>query len=137
MATNLSEARVATLIPIRNMDRAIKFYTKTLGGKLLYRGQGQMKDSWASVKVGRSEFWMITPQERERRSLAYTTFLVKDIKTVVKELRDKGVRFQQAERMSKETRIEGPIAFDPFGASAFFKDTEGNLLMIWQNFPAM
>jgi hypothetical protein len=39
--------------------------------------------------------------------------------------------------MSKETKVEGPIAYESFGASAFFKDSEGNLLMVWQNNPPM
>ena len=39
----------ATLVPVRNMDRAVKFYTESLGGKLLHRMEGDMKDFWASV----------------------------------------------------------------------------------------
>ena len=119
------------------MNRAIKFYTKALGGKLMYRGEGEMKNSWASLKLGKEQFWLITPQEWEKRTLAYSTFLVKDIKAVVKELTRKGVKFQPAEKMSEESRLEGPIAFDSSGASAFFKDSEGNLLMVWQNIPPM
>lgn len=137
MAVKFSQAGFASLIPIRDMDRAIKFYTKALGGKLTYRGRGEMKDYWASVKLGKEEFWLITPQKREKRTLAYSTFLVKDIKAVVNELKGRGVKFQRAEKMSEETRLEGPIAYDSFGAAAFFRDTEGNLLMIWQNFPPM
>ncbi|SRR5712692_4823200 len=119
------------------MNRAIKFYTEALGGKLLYRGEGEMKNSWASMKLGKEEFWLITPQEREKRTLAYSTFLVKDIKAAVKELKGKGVKFQPAEKMSEESRLDGPIAYDSFGAAAFFKDSEGNLLMVWQNIPPM
>ena len=37
--------------------------------------------------------------------------------------------------MGPKSRVEGPIAFETFGAAAFFKDPEGNLLMIWQNSP--
>ncbi|MGA9838864.1 MAG: VOC family protein [Thermoplasmata archaeon] len=132
-----SDARLATLIPIRDMDRALKFYTKQLGGKLQYRGTGEMKDFWASVKLGSNELWLISPQKREKRTLAYSTFLVKNIRAAVKELQRKGVKFQRADRMGPETKIEGPIAFDSFGSSAFFKDTEGNLMMVWQNNPAM
>ncbi|MCI4354890.1 MAG: VOC family protein [Thermoplasmata archaeon] len=126
-----------TLIPIKNMTRAVRFYTKTLGGKLLYRGEGPMKDAWASLLVGGAQVWFVTPGVREKRKLAYQTFLVKDIRKFVAGLRRRGVKFEKASRMSKETKVEGPIAFDPFGASAFFKDTEGNLLMAWQNFPPM
>lgn len=132
-----SKASVATLMPVVKMDRAIKFYTKALGGKLVYRGEGQMKDYYASLKLGTHEVWLITPEKREKRNLAYTTFLVKDIKEAVKELKQNGVNFERAEKMGKESRIEGPITYESFGASAFFKDSEGNMLMVWQNSPSM
>ena len=78
---------------------------------------------------------MITPQKREKRTLAYSTFLVKNIRSVVKELKSKGVSFQRAERMGPDTRIEGPIARESFGAAAFFRDSEGNVLMILAEHP--
>ncbi len=127
------EAKFATIIPIRNMNRALKFYTGKLGGKLLMRGDGDMKDYWASVKVAKSEFWLLTPQKHEKRELSYSVFVVKNIKSTVSGLKKKGVTFQRAEKMSEETKIDGPIAYEKFGAAAFFKDTEGNLLMLWQN----
>jgi catechol 2,3-dioxygenase-like lactoylglutathione lyase family enzyme len=120
------------LIPVRNMDRAVKFYTETLGGKLLRRMEGEMKDFWASVKVSKSEFWLISPPEREKLALAYSVFMVKDIRAVVADLKAKGVKFSRAEKMDRDTKIEGPIAFEGIGASAFFKDSEGNSLMLWQ-----
>jgi predicted enzyme related to lactoylglutathione lyase len=137
LSETLSDSRLATLVTVKDMNRAIKFYTKSLGGKLRYRGEGAMKDTFASVKVGRSEFWLIVPDTREKRTLAYSTFLVKDVRSVVKDLRSRGVKFHRAERTSKETKVEGPIAFDAFGAEAFFADSEGNELMIWQNNPSM
>lgn len=133
----LSGARLATLIPIKNMDRAIKFYTQVVGGKLVYRGDGEMKDFWASLKLGNDEVWLVAPQKREKRTMAYSTFVVKNIKVFVNGLKRKGVKFQRAERISPETKLDGPIAYEAFGASAFFKDTEGNLMMVWQSSPAM
>jgi len=133
----LSESRLATLIPIRDMDRAIKFYTKTLGGKLEFRGAGEMKDAWAALTVGGSPVWLIAPEKREKRALAYNTFLVGDAKSAVDELKRKGVKFLRAQRMGPDSRIEGPITYESFGASAFFRDSEGNVMMIWQNTPPM
>jgi predicted enzyme related to lactoylglutathione lyase len=130
-------ARLVTLIPIRDMNRAIKFYTKAVGGKLKYRGRGQMRNMWASMKVGDADIWFIAPEKFERRTLAYSLLLVKNIKAYVKKLQSNGVKFQRPDRMGPETRIEGSIAFESWGASAFFKDSEGNLLMVWQNFPPM
>ena len=130
-------ARLVTLMPVRNMNRAIKFYTKTLGGRMGDRGRGVMRDFWASATLGGAEIWLVAPSEREKRNLAYSTLLVRNIKSYVKGLQRKGVKFQRAERSGPETRIDGPIAFEQFGASAFFKDSEGNLLMVWQNFEPM
>jgi catechol 2,3-dioxygenase-like lactoylglutathione lyase family enzyme len=132
-----SGARLATLMPIRNMDRALKFYTRALGAKLNNRGRGEMRDYWASIQLADTEVWLTAPQKREKRTLAYTTFVVKNIKSFVAGLQKKGVKFQKAERMGPQTKLEGPIAYEPFGAAAFFKDPEGNLLMVWQNNPAM
>ncbi len=130
----LDKSDYATLVVIRDMDRAIGFYTKTLGGKLQERAPGEMKDMWASVRIGRQNFWLIKPPGRQpkRLDLAYSTFIVKDIKGEVKDLQMKGVRFQRAEKMGEDSEIDGPIAKDPFGATAFFNDSEGNLCMIWQ-----
>ena len=132
-----AKATMATLVPIRNMDRAIKFYTKVLGAKLVTRMEGEMKDGFASLTLATHEIWLIAPEKREKRDLAYTAFLVKNIKGFVAGLQKNGVKFQPAQKMGSQTRVEGPIAFEPFGASAFFKDSEGNMFMAWQNSPSM
>jgi predicted enzyme related to lactoylglutathione lyase len=129
----LSKASFATLIPIKNMNRAIKFYTKSLGGSLNMRAPGDMKNYWASVNVGKSEFWLIRPEKREKRDLAYSTFIVKDIKKMVMGLKKKRVRFLPGEKVGPDSKVEGPIVYSPYGAGAMFKDSEGNLLMLWQN----
>ena len=131
----ISKSGFATLVSIRDMDRAINFYTKKLGGRLLDRAPGEMKNMWASVKLGRENFWLVRPPGRQTRKpdLAFFTFLVKDIRQEVAELRKKGIRFQKAESMGEGSTVNGPIATDPFGSSAFFNDTEGNLLMLWQS----
>jgi catechol 2,3-dioxygenase-like lactoylglutathione lyase family enzyme len=130
----LSNSGFATLVGIKDMDRAIKFYTKTLGAKLQMRGDGEMRDSWASLKLGKHEFWLIRPEVRQRKKqdVTYNAFIVKNIKATVNALQKKGVKFQRAEKMDGETRIDGPIAYNPFGSSAFFYDSEGNLFMLWQ-----
>lgn len=128
-----AEARRATLIPIRNMNRAVKFYSKVLGAKLEMRAPGEMRDFWAALKVGGADVWLIAPKKREKTALASSAFLVKEIRAFVGRLKRNGARFSRPEPMNKEARIDGPIAYDPIGASAFFKDSEGNLMLIWQS----
>ena len=72
MASLSKSGSHATLIPVKNMDRAVKFYTETLGGKLLQRMEGEMKDFWASLQLCGCEFWLVAPEEREKRALPCT-----------------------------------------------------------------
>jgi predicted enzyme related to lactoylglutathione lyase len=129
----LSKASFATLIPIRNMDRAIRFYRKSLGGKLNIRAAGDMKNYWASVNVGKFEFWLVNPEKWEKRDLAYSTFVVKDIRKTVAGLKKKGVKFLRGETMDPASKVEGPIVHSLYGSGATFRDSEGNLFMLWQN----
>jgi catechol 2,3-dioxygenase-like lactoylglutathione lyase family enzyme len=128
-----SKTHLATLVTIKNMNRAIKFYTEKLGAKVQMRGEGEMKDGWASLSLVGQEIWLVGASKQEKRTLAYNTFIVPNIATFVAGLVRKGVKFERAEKMSKETKVKGPIAYDAYGAAAFFKDTEGNLFMVWQN----
>jgi len=128
----LEKAGFVTFVTVKKMDRAIKFYTDGLGCELVSRGEGEMKDSWASVKLGKNEFWLITPSAWEKRELAYNAFVVDDIRAAVADLRARGVKFSRAEKSGPDTKIEGPISRHDWGAEAFFKDSEGNLLMLWQ-----
>jgi len=126
------QARLVTLIPVRKMGRAIEFYTKKLGAKVVMRGEGPMKDYWSALKVGGVDVWFTRADKTEKRKLAYQNFTVKNIQRYVAQLQKKGIKFEKAEKMSRETKVEGPIAFDTYGASAFFHDSEGNLLMVYQ-----
>lgn len=129
----LSRSDYAALIPIKKMNRALKFYADALGGKLVMRGEGDMKNSWAAISVGKTVFWLIEPEKHEKMELAYNVFVVKGIKRIVQGLQKKGVRFLPAEDMGPGTKVDGPISKMPWGAkSAFFKDSEGNLLMLWE-----
>jgi predicted enzyme related to lactoylglutathione lyase len=130
----LEKSGFATMVVIRDMDRAIRFYTKTLGGKLSQRAPGEMKNMWAEVKIGQELFWLVNPPgKREKRSeVAYNTFIVKDIRSSIADLRKRGVRFFKGEKMDENTKVEGPVSSDAFGSTAFFNDSEGNLMMLWQ-----
>lgn len=133
MVSLSAASKHATLIPVKDMDRAVRFYTSTLGGELVHRMEGEMKDSWASIQLSGCDFWLVAPEEREKRELAYDVFMVDDIEAAVKGLKEKGVRFSRGEKTEKDSRVEGPITYDSTGAAAFFKDTEGNLLMLYQS----
>ena len=49
------------------------------------------------------------------------------------QLKRKGVKFRRAEKMGPDSRVEGPINYNPYGAAASFIDSEGNYSMLWEN----
>jgi catechol 2,3-dioxygenase-like lactoylglutathione lyase family enzyme len=128
-----NSAEFVTLVPIRNMTRAIRFYTKQLGGRVVMRGTGAMKNYWASMSVAGHHIWLVSPEKREKRNLAYMTLIVKDARRYVKALQKRGVKFNRAEPMGPDSTVDGPLVVAKYGTSAFFKDPEGNLWMVWQN----
>lgn len=132
-----SKVPLVTLVPVKDLNRAIKFYTKTLGAELEARGRGQMRNLWAGLSIGPNLVWLVGGQKPEKRELAYSVFLVKNLRRTVKKLQGRGLRFQRAEKTGDRTRIEGVIAWERWGGAAFFKDSEGNLMMVWENIPPM
>jgi predicted enzyme related to lactoylglutathione lyase len=124
----LSKASFATLVPVKNMKRAVKFYTENLGGKLNMKAEKE----FASINIGKTQFWLIIPSKEEKRELAYSSFLVDDIEATVAELKKNGVKFEKAEKMGAKSKVKGSITYEEFGAAAFFNDSEGNLQMLWQ-----
>lgn len=124
----LDKSRFVTLVTVKKLDRAIKFYTEALGGKLMSK-----REEDASVRIGKEDFWLVVPDIWEKRELAYNAFVVDDIAAAVAALRSRGVRFSRGEKVTPDTRIDGPIARHASGAEAFFKDSEGNQLMLWQD----
>jgi hypothetical protein len=93
---------------------------------------GGTKDSWAAVNVGKASLWLIEPEEHEKMKLAYNVFVVKGIRRLVGGLEKKRVRFLPTEEMGPGTKTDGPVAEEPWGANTFFKGSEGNLLMLWE-----
>ena len=47
------------------------------------RVEGDRRNYWASVKFEKAELWLVKPEKREKRDLAYSTFIVNDIKRTV------------------------------------------------------
>jgi predicted enzyme related to lactoylglutathione lyase len=126
-----ANGKLVPLLPVKKMKRAIEFYTEQLGGKLTMGGEGEMKDLWAAIELEGSELWLIAPAKREKRKLAYQALVVKDIRKYVRDLKKNGVKFAKP-MGGKGATVEGPITFDAIGGNAFFKDSEGNLLMVFQ-----
>ncbi len=120
----LTNARITANIPAVDLARAKKFYGETLGLKEL----SVPMEGIALFEGG--EGTRISMYEREATKAEHTAagFTVDDIETVVKELKNRGVVFEEYDYPDFKT-VESIATLGPV-KSAWFKDTEGNILCI-------
>lgn len=123
----LKEARVAAILPAIDIKRARKFYSENLG---LSTPDMPLPEGGAVFESG--DCTMLYLYEREGGTKADHTvagWLVEDVEKAVEELRERGVVFEQYDMPGLKTDERG-IAESSGAKSAWFKDTEGNILAI-------
>ena len=109
-------------IYVANMDRAVRFYTETLGLRLAYR----FGDHWASVELGKGLTIGLHPAAEslpagERKGgPSIGIELAGALDDAVKTLEGRGVRFDGVKDEGKAGRF------------AHFRDPDGNLLYLAQ-----
>jgi catechol 2,3-dioxygenase-like lactoylglutathione lyase family enzyme len=122
----LKNAAIVPYIPVRDVARARKFYEEKIGlepkgeyaGGVIYEcGNGSWVFLYPSAGAGTSKastaFWSVT-----------------DVEAEVKGLRAKGVAFEEYDMPGIKT-VNG-IATGGGAKTAWFKDSEGNILAISQ-----
>jgi predicted enzyme related to lactoylglutathione lyase len=111
---SLSDCKALATLPASDIDRARRFYAEKLGligtpgaapGHYLYQCGGAM-------------FALYETPGRASGTHHQLAFTVPDLETVVRQLKGRGVAFT------------GDIAEDERTRTAWFKDSEGNLLMV-------
>lgn len=105
---------------VADMDRAVRFYSETLGLKLAYR----FGDHWASIEAGRGLTIGLHPASAQspagrRGSMAIGLQLTGSIQEAVAKLKAKGVQFQG------DVVNEGKA-----GSFIGFEDPDGNQLYL-------
>jgi len=130
----LENAKVATRLPVQDLDRARRFYTEKLGlepveerpGGLLYR-------------CGGIEFALFRSAGEPSGAHTQMGWEVEDIDAVVKELRERGVVFEEYDFPGLTTvegiaEVEGnyPSKGGKGERAAWFRDSEGNMLGMGQ-----
>ena len=117
---------VMPTIPVEDLDRAISFYSDTLGLSVRKLG-GEMGDA-AIAEVGDSDRLLLYKSTYRRGETTYASFQVEDVESSVRDLRDKGVSFEEYDFPGLKT-VNG-IATTGDLKTAWLKDSEGNILAI-------
>jgi catechol 2,3-dioxygenase-like lactoylglutathione lyase family enzyme len=116
--------RIYPTLPVVDLKRAERFYEDKLGFKV------QKEDPSPGAILSAGEFNSLYLYQREPTKADHTVvgLTVKDVEATIKELRGKGVVFEEYDMPNLKT-VNGLFTMDDYKA-AWFKDTEGNILAI-------
>ncbi|MCW3041642.1 MAG: hypothetical protein JWM31_3547 [Solirubrobacterales bacterium] len=107
----------AVWLPVTDMDRAVAFYTETLGLKLKEQNEDWSDLEYDGVRVGLNGSPQESPAGDGGALIAFAAG--DDIEGTVEELKGRGVTFS------------GEVSEHPWGRIAPFKDPDGNDLQLY------
>jgi predicted enzyme related to lactoylglutathione lyase len=121
----LSEKSVVTTIPVVDIERAKNFYENKLELKLLEEmGEGFF------FEAGNNTQLYMYKRDSTKADHTVASFMVDDIEIEVNHLKEKGVIFEEYDLPNIKTI--NSIATSGSYKSAWFKDTEGNIIGLTQ-----
>jgi catechol 2,3-dioxygenase-like lactoylglutathione lyase family enzyme len=122
----IGKSDATPMIAVKDLDRARTFYEDTLGLKEVEDfGEGFMlKSGDTKVSIYRSEF-------AGTNKATALTFDVDDIDKEVKELKDKGIFFEDYDLPGLERQGDLYVAEGGF-KTTWFKDPDGNILSLME-----
>jgi catechol 2,3-dioxygenase-like lactoylglutathione lyase family enzyme len=129
----LANAKVATRLPAKDLDRARAFYSEKLGLEPVEQREGGLRYVCAA-----GEFAIFVSAGTQSGTHTQMGWEVEDIEATVRELRLRGVAFEEYDFPGLKTvggiaEIAGNYASKGIGErGAWFRDSEGNLLGIGQ-----
>jgi len=122
---SLRNAMVAPTLPVVDVERAKKFYRDTLGLRLAGE-HAETGELW--FEAGQGSMIMLYKRSATKADNTAAGFQVDDLDATMKELRSKGVKFEEYDFPGLKT-VNGVATIDG-ERGAWFKDTEGNILAV-------
>jgi catechol 2,3-dioxygenase-like lactoylglutathione lyase family enzyme len=120
----LQLTKVVPTIPVHDIERAVRFYEDKLG---LKRTSVDSPDGVTLQGAGGCDLFIYTTKA-DLGGATRIGFEVKDLDSTMKELRDSGVVFEDYDMPNLKTD-HGVAEYEGM-RSAWFKDTEGNIINI-------
>ena len=114
---------IMATIPASDIDRAKKWYSDKLGLEPDQEGEGGLM-----YDTGGTQFLLYASSFAGTNQATTATWIVDDVEAAVGDLKGRGVAFEDYDFPGLKT-VDG-IAATPEGKSAWFKDSEGNILAV-------
>jgi predicted enzyme related to lactoylglutathione lyase len=112
-------------IPASDLSRARHFYEDTLG-----LDADQVTPAGVMYRTKDSAIFVYPSTFAGTNKATAAGFQVKDLRATVAELKSRGVRFEEYDM--GEMKTVDSIIDSPDGPAAWFKDTEGNIIGLFQ-----
>ena len=122
----LSDAQVLPTLPVSDLERARAFYLEMLG----LRPSQELPQGLLYECSGGTRFLLYPTGQRPRGDHTQMTFVVADIEAEVGDLKGDGVAFEDYDLPDLKT--VDSIAYTSAAQTAWFRDSEGNLISITQ-----
>ena len=109
-------------IPVRDQERALKFYTEALGFEVVTDQRFNETQRWIELRIGNSQtrVSLFTPEGHEDRIGTFFngSIACDDVEATYRQLSQRGVEFTQEPQKQ------------PWGTFAKFKDPDGNQFVL-------
>lgn len=109
-------------IPVTDQDRALEFYTRKLGFRVLTDAPFDGTQRWIELGIPRADTKVVLFTAEDHKKLIggfmNFTFYADDVEATAAELKARGVEF-----------VQEPTKAD-WGTSAMFKDPDGNRFLL-------
>jgi catechol 2,3-dioxygenase-like lactoylglutathione lyase family enzyme len=122
----LAKAEAMPMIGVKDIDRARAFY----GDKLGLETNDAMGGEVLEVKIGDRLINVYRSEHAGTSKTTALTFAVDDIEAEVRDLKDKGIFFEQYDMPGLEKR--GDLYVAPGMKTTWFKDPDGNILSLFE-----
>ncbi len=125
----LSAAPIRAYIPAANLARARKFYEETVGLK-----PGEAYAGGVIYRCGGAEVFMYQTGNAGTSKASQAFWQVNDVEAEVAELKARGVVFEEYDMPG--IKMKNSIATGGGAKTAWFKDSEGNIMAVSQRLRA-
>jgi catechol 2,3-dioxygenase-like lactoylglutathione lyase family enzyme len=123
-----SDRQCAAMLPASDVERAKSWYADTLDLKPTHEDE-----SGVEYRVGGgTAFWIYPSQFAGTNQATAMGFLAKDLSAEMAELKARGVSFEEYDIPGVKT-VEGIAEFAPGERGAWFKDSEGNIIALFES----
>lgn len=124
----LQRAAIAAVVPVSDVEAAVRFYGEMLGLELQERRDDLPENREAEFRAGDGSLLVYESVGAGQSRATVAGFRVDDIDAVVAGLRDRGVEFQEYDLPDLKT--ENGIAAVGEVRAAWCKDPDGNIIAI-------